>query len=419
MIYDFVIFGGGIAGLYTAYKLHLQFPDKKILLLEKEKRLGGRVETYRDKHMTVEAGAGRFSNKHHRLMKLIREFGLQSKVIEISSEMGYVDSGDKNHVVSESPVNPLMAKIISASKTEPVDKLRAISFVDFANTVLGGKDTQLLLDSFGYYSELVIMNTYDSIRLIGKLTSQNRFYVLGGGLEQLIGRFIECMGENDLVKLYTHKTVCAIQHMDYHQVFQIHVSENVRPYLARVCISALPKQVMEGIEYFHPIRPLLKQIVCAPLCRIYSKFPKGADGKVWFSGLSKIATNNNLRMIIPISEEDGTIMISYTDNKFANYWQRVYRDEGVVGVNRRLKKYIKQSLGIVIPEPISTVVFYWSCGVGYWGVGSDSELVSREIVQPFGRSVPMFVCGEHVSANHQQWIEGALETSDAVIDKMV
>ena len=37
--YDICIIGGGIVGLATAYKLSLQKPDLKILLLEKEPQL--------------------------------------------------------------------------------------------------------------------------------------------------------------------------------------------------------------------------------------------------------------------------------------------------------------------------------------------------------------------------------------------
>ena len=36
MIYDYAIVGGGIVGLSTAYKLGLKYPDKKIILFEKE-----------------------------------------------------------------------------------------------------------------------------------------------------------------------------------------------------------------------------------------------------------------------------------------------------------------------------------------------------------------------------------------------
>ena len=36
MIYDYIIIGGGIVGVSTAWQLQQRFPDKKILLLEKE-----------------------------------------------------------------------------------------------------------------------------------------------------------------------------------------------------------------------------------------------------------------------------------------------------------------------------------------------------------------------------------------------
>lgn len=36
MIYDYIIIGGGIVGVSTAWQLQLRYPDKKILLLEKE-----------------------------------------------------------------------------------------------------------------------------------------------------------------------------------------------------------------------------------------------------------------------------------------------------------------------------------------------------------------------------------------------
>ena len=38
MKYDFIIVGAGIVGLATAYKLSRRFPDKKILIIEKENK---------------------------------------------------------------------------------------------------------------------------------------------------------------------------------------------------------------------------------------------------------------------------------------------------------------------------------------------------------------------------------------------
>ena len=83
-IYHTVIVGGGIAGLYTAYRLLKRSPTMRIFIIEKSPDVGGRVYTYDGfKGAMVEAGAGRFSNHHVRLRKLIRELGLEKHVFRI------------------------------------------------------------------------------------------------------------------------------------------------------------------------------------------------------------------------------------------------------------------------------------------------------------------------------------------------
>ena len=37
---DFAIVGGGIIGLATAYKLQLKYPDKSVVIFEKESAIG-------------------------------------------------------------------------------------------------------------------------------------------------------------------------------------------------------------------------------------------------------------------------------------------------------------------------------------------------------------------------------------------
>jgi len=471
MVYDFVIVGGGIGGLYTAYKLHLQYPKKTILVLEKENYLGGRVFTYRDKYMTVEAGAGRFSDKHTNLLKLIRELGLDSKIVPITGSVGYAPADGTNSIYnsfadtpvvvkslmrktvnsvrqyssingnplpllesmgmtaldvslgsSNVPISGFIAKVVLASKREPLSKLQNISFIDYAKQVLkNDSEVQLIVDAFGYYSELVIMNAHDAIQLMDLLGPQNRFYIMNGGLDQIIEKLVLRL-DSKYVKILKNKTVSDIVlHMDDKNneiLFDIFISENVRPVVTRVCICALPVWALKKLSISRHFAPLLKQVLCAPLCRIYSKFEVHADGGVWFKGMPKLTTNNNLRMIIPISEKEGVIMISYTDNKFAKYWKRIYDKYGVDGVDSRIAKLIKESTGMDIPKPINTRVCYWDCGVGYWGLGADSAATSRDIIKPFC-DFSFYVCGEHFSESFQQWMEGALETSEKVIDDIV
>lgn len=67
--------------------------------------------------------------------------------------------------------------------------------------------------------------------------------------------------------------------------------------------------------------------------------------------------------------------------------------------------------------PKHTEIFYWDCGVGYWGVGADSHEVAEKMIQPY-KKVNLFICGENYSENGQQWIEGALETGDKVLRRI-
>jgi len=81
-MYDICIIGAGIAGLYCARELSKKMPEAKICILEKYKEIGGRTYTY---HTTVngipvswEAGAGRIHKSHHQVLKLLKEYGIET-----------------------------------------------------------------------------------------------------------------------------------------------------------------------------------------------------------------------------------------------------------------------------------------------------------------------------------------------------
>ena len=434
MVYDYIVLGGGISGLYCAHLLLKRFPKASVLILEKEGAVGGRVHTYTDKYMSVEAGAGRFNMSHALLMDLIGELGLSKKIYPISSDAGYAPAdGTEPRILLGTDIKTkwYVLKVVLASKLESTRLLRSMSFLDYAKRILVESEIEYIKASFGYYSELVIMNAYDAIHLLGELGPGNDFGGLTGGLYQIIDKLVGKISKHSGSLILCRKTVSDIRYVyegvrqsqsdpgpgpgpkalhSGGSVIEVYCKENVRPYVGLKCICALPKQVVEKLPLFKPMKAVFSQIVCAPLCRIYSTFPV-VRGKTWFSGMPKFTTNNNLRMVIPISEADGVIMISYSDNKYADWWNRLYGSQGISGVNRELARLIKKSTGIDIPTPISTRVFHWPCGVGYWGIGADS---SQFPLHP-DPGVPIYLCGEHYSGEYQQWMEGALETARRVV----
>jgi monoamine oxidase len=458
MKYEYIILGGGVAGLYTAYHILKKSPNSSILILEKENHLGGRIHTFSDKYMTVEAGAGRFHEKNILLFELLRELGLASKVNEISNSASFApieNPGEfMNSILDRDscgslsllgggvglgfstsldfltpiyklffdmalgkqniPNAELIFRVILASKGEPLSKLQNISFLHFAKEVLTKEEIDFISESFGYYSELVIMNAYDAIYLMEKhLAPTNQFYVLRGGLSQIIENLESKLLKHKHIKILTNREVKNI-HFSKNE-FTIKCENLDTLYIGDTCICAVPNTVLQKISIFHPVKDLLNKIDCQPLCRIYSQFPKGDQGAVWFKGLPKLTTNNDLRMVIPIDEKEGIIMSSYTDNKFARDWKRIFDKEGEPGVNRRLVSLLKESTGRDVPIPVKSHIFYWECGVGYWGIGANSAMVSESLIHPM-KEMKLYICGEPYSEQNQQWIEGALETSKKLID---
>ena len=43
-VYDYIIVGGGISGLYFAYKILLLNPQLSVLILEKTDKVGGKIK---------------------------------------------------------------------------------------------------------------------------------------------------------------------------------------------------------------------------------------------------------------------------------------------------------------------------------------------------------------------------------------
>jgi monoamine oxidase len=405
---DYVIIGGGIAGLYCAYKLQQRNPNQTIVLCEKDNRLGGRIHTYYGNGFSLEAGAGRFNRNHTILIHLIEELGLKNKMQIISSDFVYSDIHQNNLKPSlVSKLTILIGELVVYSKLYSTEQLQQMSLMDLAEKILKKEDIDHIKNSFGYYSELVIMNAKDALQLIVEnLNPMLEFYMLEGGLSQII----EEIKKRLRIKIITNIEITKIKY----EKDRFELYSNHKMIQCKTCICAIPTPELKKIKLFHTLDPLLKQIKCSPLCRIYSTFKEP-----WFSKLPKLSTNNQLRMIIPLSQgKVNTIMVSYTDNKFAKYWLQLYQKGKKEKVDEKIKQLTKQSTGLDVPKPINTYMFYWECGVGYWGIGADSHQTSKTLTKPFGE-LDFYVCGEHYSEKNQQWMEGALDTASNVLQHIL
>ena len=90
---DYSIIGAGIAGLNLAIQLKRKYPNKEVVIFEKENRLGGRIKTHPSQ---IECGAARFSNTHKRINALVRDYHLSSKLLKLSKKINYIETKQYN-----------------------------------------------------------------------------------------------------------------------------------------------------------------------------------------------------------------------------------------------------------------------------------------------------------------------------------
>lgn len=413
MIYDIIIIGAGISGLNTAYQLLLLKKDLQILILEKNNYLGGRIKTFSKKinnhNYTFEEGAGRFNDKHKLLLQLIYKLNLHTKIIKINSDISFLPNSSYNPFFINK--NPLEYIKIVVDKSKEIEKsiLQSYSFDTYASTVLSKEELKFVFDSYGYYIDLK-ENAYDAIHMFEEDMLPNiQFYSLNGGFSQIINKLCSNIITYG-TKILKNQDVKNIKFDPNMQLFTITTQNSF--YQSKITVCTMPKSVLLKLPIFKSIKPLLNSIQVASLCRIYSIFKKK---DIWFSKIGKTTTNNDVRFIIPIDKKYGLIMISYTDSKFANKWYKLYIKNKKKFIEN-IKENINKTFHAKIANPIYTKICYWKTGIGLWKEKYDSHIISKKILQPF--DIPLFICGENYSTN-QSWIEGSLETSHMVINKMI
>ena len=407
----YLICGGGISGLYTALLLLDKGLAKgsEIKIVEKSWRLGGRINTIEKDSLKYEAGAGRFPDSHKLLLALIERYNLKDKIWRLS---------DKKHcriVLEDSIILPnmeevdqLMDKLV---KLELDNSMRFKTLAQLCNELFGLEQTQLLITSFGYDDEFYTRNAYDGLAAM-KTDFRPEFHynVLIGGLYQIIEgikRELEKVGVSITLNLklvdWNGKNA---EFVDFNGKKSKIEYEKLILALDKSALKQLPKLICHTENLLDSVEP-------GPLMRIYAKFPVNKEtGFAWFHGLYKTTTNLPIRMFIPINEEAGLCMISYSDRTTASEWQ----DLAILGdLEHFVMKYIRQMYPErTIPEPEWIEHYFWHNGCYYWIPYVDSEHNYSKIIQPFQN---IFICGESYS-NVQGWIEGALKTATDVVGRI-
>lgn len=409
----YLIIGGGIAGLYTGLLLseYEGISSNDITILEKSYRWGRRVHTLERDNIKYECGAGRFIKEHKLLMSLITRYKLEDKLIKLS------DKTQDRQILNEKMMIPTnldeyYEKLMSLTLIR--DELLGKSVFDVCTEMFGIEIATLLKSSHGYDDDFLVSNAYDGLLLLQSQYKKD-FYVMNGGLEQIITEMVNELTQKK-VNLQLH-TKCFKWDKLENGKLKAHTfnfkGENTEIICDKI-ILALDKWGLSEFEELESIKNLIDSVSIVPLTRIYARFPIDKNtGFAWFHGIPKTTTNLPIRMFIPINEKNGLCMISYSDGHFATEWQRDFITDNL---NENIMTYIRKMFPEKnIPEADWIQKLHWAHGVHSWRPLVNSELIYNKIQNPFTN---IYICGETFSKN-QGWIEGSLETAYDVYNKII
>lgn len=419
------IVGGGLSGLYCAYKL-CENKTNNVYIYERKSNLGGRIQTLsisdqlkkRDDNVYIkenltdsekrklsqisyEVGAGRFTDTQIPLMNLFSELGISKKdFIPIDcnfayrTEMGILEKDNSRYL-------KLINKI--AKKAKKCKHLGNVSLFNFISFFLSDDDIQYLKYASCYSFEFFNMNMVDGLeRLEFEFLSNPQFYILKGGLTRIINTLVKKLESMDNCHIKTDYNLVSITETGDKYLFNL----NDNRLFDKVIVTSDPNS-LRLIKIFKPLIKYISPIKDHDLTRIYISLKDTSDARELYNMIgNRFTTNNILRYVIPLDKQKLLFMI-YVEGEYGDLWREKY-DSGLIDISivDQFYKLFKKKIEIIYRG-----YHFWKGGVHY-----TDKVVNREgLVKPF-KGKEIYLANSSYSC--LGWMSCSIEISDKVIKKI-
>jgi len=408
-IYDYIIIGTGIAGLYSAYLIKKHDKKASFLLLEQNKKadIGGRIGMDDFYGVKIARGAGIGRTKDELLVGLMREFGfpINASVSAIDYSRLFYDKKQDPKKDIQTIVKYLRKEFREYKEKTKDKKNIKKTFKEFSLQILGNEIYDDFLSKIGY-QDFENTDIEEALYYYGfedDICCNEIFHI---DWNELIERFIEKIGINNFK--FSQK-VESIEKIESN--YQINTQSN----------SVLGKRIIvattiKSLRKLFPEYPIYREIEGQPYLRIYGKFSKTSLPILKESVKTYTVIPGILQKIIPINPEKGVYMIVYNDNQNAYFLRNKLEntEKNRDFYERNLEKSLalpKNSLKLIAIKS-----YYWEIGTHYYKPLDRLQYKSRNqfIKEAQNPAENILVVGEVVSRK-QGWTEGALESVNNIL----
>jgi thioredoxin reductase len=417
---DIIIIGSGIAGLYAAYQIKRLAPaNTTFLILEKnpKKWMGGRAgnEMFFGADVVVGAGVGR-KKKDHTLIKLLKDTKTHY------SEFEYTRNYAQSPTAMFTPVDLMdVMRTLKAEYKKHTTKHQDKTFTQFFIDVLGNNAYKDFVITTGY-TDFENADIYETLYHYGMDDNVSGWAALHIPWGELTERLYDEIGQahfrfsTEVIKIEPAATTSATASR-----FNITTTTNKTYHANKVVVATTIQGVRKIVPGASSPTSLYQQIHGQPFLIVYAKFDRASTETMKKYIQTFTVVRGPLQKLIPMDPNKGVYMIAYTDNEHAKRLKAKGALENTPEARVMYSKWIKNALGIPDKEPPLNIMairdYYWNDGTHYYAPLGDEfknrPAFIRKAQHPMNG---MVVVGEIVS-RHQGWVEGALESVDAVITR--
>ncbi|XP_067940887.1 achacin-like [Watersipora subatra] len=473
--YDVIIVGGGISGLYSAWRLS-KLTELKIAVLEASPRFGGRFRTcVMPGNFPADLGAMRFLPKeHHVLARLIKDLELPVEpmfaaedlaknackdnfrnkrlngiedlidLYSISDEdLKYFPPADQD-ISLETPPNGNVCEAEVSETGQLAKDMVQTQYLSLARNV------EVMHRGNVYYSTSQTIAFLQLYRLGNKGDRNENFCCVSDGMEKLTDALVAELSKSSNVTLATNYFVSRIKEDNSDFTVYRDQPSNSTGMTAKKVILACSLRGLELMSWDSPqnrttqLQALLGKVFRVPAFKVFLSY-----NTPWWEqeGLfaSSVLTDRTITSVIAFGrkgkkEKYATLLATFTlrhtdvfeglnQPGYAKFTNTCGNVPAELVPSQLLVDYVQSQLAIVfgmaqVPAPVCAVAGDWSSGLidcahTRTKVGVDTYKLQWEALQPF-RDTPLFIAGDVFpvctkTAMYSGWSEAALLSSERIL----
>jgi lysine 2-monooxygenase len=468
---DVAIVGAGSAGTYLADRLIQARPGWRIAIFERSTRIGGRLWSVRVDGLPhpIELGGMRYMSGHPRVQSVVDELGIETRAFDPADQpertflrgvmgrspddpdggRGYdLPAGEAGRSASDL-IRGAFLKIVPhareldeagwrhhrATATFSGRALTDWSIAEAVATILSPEGHRFATDAFGYDSGIRPHNAGDAIQYVmGTGYPSGRARVPVDGMDriprELAARF---EGLGGTIRLG-------------HDVRRVEVGEgsvllgsaNGSGVRAKRLVLTLPIPALEALADASPAingptwRRLYRSIEGFPATKLYCWYDRpwwraGADAPTGLRTTTDLP-NRKIFYFDEAPDRPAAILAAFTDHRHnepivALADGRSGGEPASSGLLEALRGWLATAHpGAAVPAGSGSAFQHWGADPRevawhFWRSGCNSDEMMDLAAQP-DPTLPIHLCGE-VFSRRGAWVEGALESADAVASRLL